>query len=467
MTPEEEKIRRLASQIVKHLGRRSAGRPEKASAPLVRSHDDGAPAPGPTSIDVEAASRSLSPRLIVTLRLDLLRRFHCSTSYSLLTGPQSTIRLHQRVRPGAGRLAGGCGLVLAAAGLKAGQEDYWIRQIAESRCEYLSGHGESPGQWYGARAATLGLDGIAKDQQCRAMFEGKDPITGEQVAQPKWVADPRSKLPAGPLAERLRALADERSIPVEALASSQALAGEVRAVLGRREDDRDACFDLCFSDVKSGSLFYAGADEATRREYVAARQEAIKGALGWLERHAVGVRRGHGGAEHLDGRGLLAIGYDHRTSREGDPQLHTHMLVQNLTEGPDGRATALDSKRLWAHLMTAERVYQQLWRAELSRRLGLEFVQVPDHEQLEIAGWDDKTLRDAFSKRAAQVRAQCDAWGTTDTRTAREAARATRRAKDHAETEEVIYDRWRSELAEHGIGERTYAERLGGATGTR
>src|SRR6266508_4767093 len=287
------------------------------------------------------------------------------------------------VRPEAGRLQGGCGVVLAAAGLKAGQEDYWIRQIAESRCEYLSGHGESPGQWYGTRAAASGLSGVAKDEQCRAMFAGKDPITGERVGRPKWVADPRSKLPAGPLAERLRALAEERSIPVEELAGSQALAVEMRSVLGRREvkaemvervarhvlktdpqdiygdafseaathagrrvDDRDDCFELCFSDVKSGSLFYAGADEATRREYVAARQEAIRGALGWLEQHAVGVRRGHGGAEHLDGRGLLAIGYDHRTSREGDPQLHTHMLVQNLTEGPDDRLTALDSKRL-------------------------------------------------------------------------------------------------------------------------
>jgi ATP-dependent exoDNAse (exonuclease V) alpha subunit len=115
--------------------------------------------------------------------------------------------------------------------------------------------------------------------------------------------------------------------------------------------------------------------------------------------------------------------------------------------------------------MTAERVYQQLWRAELTRRLGLEFVQVPDHEQLEIKGWENKALRDGFSKRAAQVKAQCDAWGTTDTRTAREAARATRRAKDHSEPEEVIYDRWRAELAEHGISERTYAERLGRATG--
>jgi hypothetical protein len=90
-------------------------------------------------------------------------------------------------------------------------------------------------QWYGARAASLGLAGVARDEQCHAMFAGKDPITGEQVAQPKWVADPRSKLPAGPLAERLRALADERSIGVEDLAGSQALAAEVRSVLARRE----------------------------------------------------------------------------------------------------------------------------------------------------------------------------------------------------------------------------------------
>jgi len=59
------------------------------------------------------------------------------------------------------------------AGLKAGQEDYWIRQIAESRCQYLSGKGETPGRWYGARAAAAGLEAIALDEQCHAMFEGK------------------------------------------------------------------------------------------------------------------------------------------------------------------------------------------------------------------------------------------------------------------------------------------------------
>jgi TrwC relaxase len=101
-------------------------------------------------------------------------------------------------------------VVLAGAGLKAGQEDYWIRQIAESRCEYLSGQGETPCRWYGARAAAAGLSGIALDEQCHALFEGKDPVTGAQLAQPRWVADPRSKLPTGPLVERVAALTVER-----------------------------------------------------------------------------------------------------------------------------------------------------------------------------------------------------------------------------------------------------------------
>jgi TrwC relaxase len=38
----------------------------------------------------------------------------------------------------------------------------------------------------------------------------------------------------------------------------------------------------------------------------------------------------------VSGQGLLAVGFDHRTSREGDPLLHTH-LVANRVQEPDGR----------------------------------------------------------------------------------------------------------------------------------
>jgi conjugative relaxase-like TrwC/TraI family protein len=44
----------------------------------------------------------------------------------------------------------------------------------------------------------------------------------------------------------------------------------------------------------------------------------------------------------------VAVAFEHRMSRAGDPNLHTHVLVQNAAQGPDGRWTALDSHRLYA-----------------------------------------------------------------------------------------------------------------------
>jgi TrwC relaxase len=130
-----------------------------------------------------------------------------------------------------GRGAGGSGLALPAKALKVGQEDYWLDQIARDREEYFSGHGESPGRYVGSAVAASGLSGVASAEQVRAMFQGQDPATGEQRCQPLLRADPRSKLPAGPLLAALREHADARGVTqLEQLARSKALAGDVRAV---------------------------------------------------------------------------------------------------------------------------------------------------------------------------------------------------------------------------------------------
>jgi hypothetical protein len=44
--------------------------------------------------------------------------------------------------------------------LSVGREAYYTRELASDHEQYFSGHGESPGRWYGA-AATLGLEGEA------------------------------------------------------------------------------------------------------------------------------------------------------------------------------------------------------------------------------------------------------------------------------------------------------------------
>ena len=72
-------------------------------------------------------------------------------------------------------------------------------------------------------------------------------------------------------------------------------------------------------------------------------------ALGYLERVAAHGRRGAGGAVSIEGSGFIAAAFRHRTSRAGDPQLHTHVLIANLVEGVDGRWSALDGRAIYQH----------------------------------------------------------------------------------------------------------------------
>jgi TrwC relaxase len=306
-----------------------------------------------------------------------------------------------------------CWLALGVTPLRVGQEAYWLDQIARDRCEYYSGKGESPGWWAGALAERTGLTGVAEDEAVRRLFAGQDPQTGEQRVVPLWRTDPRSRLDAHPIQAALRERAASRGVEVSELATGERLRNQLQRISGTRKvsavavervcrkvldrnpeelygdayvearkhadkkiDARVASFDLSFSDPKSVSLLAAGTSPEVRAEVQAARHVAIRKVLGWLEQEAIGVRRGHNGIDRYRGRGITAAAFDHRTSREGDPQWHTHLLVQNATLGPDGRWSALDSRKLYAHAMTADRLYHAALRAELTRRLDVRWREV-------------------------------------------------------------------------------------------
>src|SRR5512132_3487053 len=99
---------------------------------------------------------------------------------------------------------------------------------------------------------------------------------------------------------------------------------------------------------KSVSVLYGLGDSATGGAVLAAHHAGLSEAVAYLDGH-LGARRGHGGVQHVSGQGLLAVGFDHRTSREGDPLLHTHLVIANRVQGPDGRWTALDGRDLFRH----------------------------------------------------------------------------------------------------------------------
>jgi conjugative relaxase-like TrwC/TraI family protein len=401
-------------------------------------------------------------------------------------------------------------VALPVKALKAGQEAYWLDQIARNREEYFSGRGESPGRFVGSAAAAAGLEGIASPEQVRAMFQGLDPATGEVRCAPLWRADPRSKLAAGPLLEALTARAAEQRVELEALAGSKALSGDVRSVQaacraggtrrvkvetverlcrkvlkvdphelyregferawqhrGKRVNERVQAFDHCFSSPKSVSLLAAGGGDQLRRQVAEARAEALQVGIGYLERHGIGVRRDHNGTDrHQVTGGLLGVAFEHRLSRAGDPQFHTHVLVQNAAHGPDGRWTALDSDRLYAHLMAADHLYLAAERAALTERLGVRWGPVDERSgAAEIVGLDDRALIERFSKRSEEIDHWLAEQGLSGIKASSAAAVATRAPKDHAESEQSVYQRWARELAEQGVGERQLAEVCAGGRG--
>jgi hypothetical protein len=154
--------------------------------------------------------------------------------------------------------------------------------------------------------------------------------------------------------------------------------------------------------------------------------------------------------------GWVVAGFAHRTSREGDPQLHTHCLVPNLVRRTvDGAFVALDGGPVRDWCRAAGSIYQNELQRLLSLRLGVRWG--PDrHNTREMVGFTLAQLR-VFSKRSAQIERELERVGAGYESPALRmqaddaASLATRPAKDHALTPALLADRWRRETAEVGL----------------
>ena len=109
---------------------------------------------------------------------------------------------------------------------------------------------------------------------------------------------------------------------------------------------------------------------------------AGRAALDYLERHACTSRAGKGGHIRLKGEGFIGAAFPHRFSRAGDPQVHVHFLIANMTRCgdpdrgvPDGWRT-LDARAIYRHQVVAGYVFQAELRERLTRELGVEWSEV-------------------------------------------------------------------------------------------
>lgn len=110
-------------------------------------------------------------------------------------------------------------------------------------------------------------------------------------------------------------------------------------------------FDLTFCAPKSVSLIRAlRGDDVAEKAVLAAHATAIAEALEYLSQHA-GYTRVHnpvtGEKDLVRLPGLVAIAYQHETSRAGDPHLHTHVLVPNRQARGDGKLVSVDGTSLY------------------------------------------------------------------------------------------------------------------------
>jgi len=218
-------------------------------------------------------------------------------------------------------------------------------------------------------------------------------------------------------------------------------------------------YDVTFSVPKSVSLLWAQASPAGQESIVAAVHAAVTAGVAYLEDNAAFVRTGWTGAVQ-PARGLLAASYLHATSRALDPQLHAHVVVANMAEGPDGKVRALDGRALYAHAMTASHLAAAQLRLELTRRLGVEWQPV-ERGLADVVGVPRKAI-DAMSKRSQELESvlpQIEAFFTGGRRLRARgrqmAAYITRAAKDeHGVDPAALRPWWSKQLDGVGFGPR-------------
>lgn len=233
--------------------------------------------------------------------------------------------------------------------------EYVLEQVAGGLEDYYLGKGEAPGVWAGSLAGRFELEGVVGAEELRALIDRVDPDTGAPLAE-------------GAKAARVRA------------------------------------FDATFSAPKSVSLLHALADPATASAVGIADVDAVASALDFLEEKAAVTRRQVAGVRRREATsGWAAATFVHRTSREGDPQLHTHAVIPNLVHRADGTWVALDGSALYRWAKAAGSIYQEQLRRNLTEALGVGWG--PDRNGCrELVGISEGQRR-MFSKRTAQIEA--------------------------------------------------------------
>ncbi|OPX08287.1 MobF family relaxase, partial [Mycobacterium sp. AT1] len=341
-----------------------------------------------------------------------------------------------------------------------------------SLTDYYSSKGETPGRWIGGGLTALGrpvsrdpdnplvdkLWGVPEnsevtEEQMKALFgEGLHPnatkITEHLTGIGVWVDGAHAAAKLGrpfrlganenDFTRRLRAAYGQHNETLGRATNTPLDAGvraEIRTTVAAQmfverhgrahQDDREltgfiarlsrldttavAGYDLTFTPVKSVSALWALAPLEVAKTIEDCHRQAVTDTLAFLQSQACFSRMGTNGVAQVDTTGFIAAAFDHRDSRAGDPNLHTHVAVSNkvCAIGPDGipRWLALDGQPLYKAKVSASEMYNTLCEANLIAALGVDFANdtpAPGKRPVrEIVGMSAELIDMWSSRRAA------------------------------------------------------------------
>jgi conjugative relaxase-like TrwC/TraI family protein len=269
-------------------------------------------------------------------------------------------------------------------------QTYHAKEFTAAEQNYWKQGDTIQGEWHGKLAQDFGLSGAVGAEEFSRLSEGQHPDTGKQLVSHRVVHEYKN--------------ADGKVVsPVE----------------------HRAGWDATFSAPKSISLTaLVGGDDRVRE----AHREAVNVALNELERYTQARIGGNNPAE-TTGK-FAAAKFEHDTARPVDgyaaPQLHTHVVVFNMTERDNGKMRALQPHSLFESQQFATAVYQSHLTYKL-RDLGYE-IEAGKSGAPDVKGYTAEYL-EASSPRRQQIEEALSRSGFTGPEAAQIAAHNTRDKK--------------------------------------
>ena len=188
---------------------------------------------------------------------------------------------------------------------------------------------------------------------------------------------------------------------------------------------------------------------------VGAHDRPVQATLAWIEKNAVETRLRDpktGQMVREDGQKMVAATFRHDTSRNLDPQIHTHAVIANMVQGEDGKWRTMANEKLYESKMLIGGIY----RSELARglgRLGYGIEKTHADGRFEIAGVP-RPVVEAFSTRRAEIEAGMAERGmgspSDNPRLAERAALVSRAAKRDIDRDELTAV-WQRQAADLGF----------------